>query len=73
MKCDSQASLLACIVANPYFGHKLKARVAIIIVHVWVVYKGRHYAALWSMFPKMAYGMFHTTIGGETNWEMVLS
>jgi len=28
MKCDSQASLLACTLASPYLGHEPKARVA---------------------------------------------
>jgi hypothetical protein len=39
---------------------------------VWVVHKNCHYVGLCSVFKRMAHGMFDTTLGPSTGWQMVL-
>jgi len=31
-----------------------------------------HYVGVWSMFKRLAYGIFYTTFGQGISWEMVL-
>jgi hypothetical protein len=45
---------------------------SIILYVLWVIYEGYHYVDLWSMFWRLAYGMFYITIKGSTKWKKVL-
>jgi len=58
MRCDSQASFLACNFASPYFGHKPKARVMIASHNVFGI--GAN-----SLMTRGAWNLFHNVLAND--------
>jgi hypothetical protein len=58
MRCDSQASFLACNFASPYFGRKPKAKVTIASHNVFG--KGAN-----SLMTRGAWNLFHNVLAND--------
>jgi hypothetical protein len=39
---------------------------------VWAIFWNHHYVDLWSMFLRLAHGMFHATSGGSASWQIMV-
>jgi hypothetical protein len=39
---------------------------------VWAIFWNHHYVDLWSMFLKLAHGMFHAISGGSVRWQIMV-